>query len=175
MMDIEDFLKMVPEPGSPLFTLEKDTDEDRKKSSCMPPMRMNGLRGISFTVTGLPVAKARPRLGKGGNTYTPQRTVNYETVVGLVARSVMGNNPFLEPPIRAHLTFYFPYRKKKYAGKKPAYYVSRPDLDNLEKAILDACNGIIYKDDAGVASVWKVKRLDDFPRVEVLFREIEDE
>lgn len=128
-------------------------------------------RAVSFVVSGVPVAKGRPRLGRG-NVFTPQRTVDYETVVGLVARSVMGSAPLLEAPIEARLEFFFPYRKRKYGGKKPVFHVSRPDLDNLEKAILDACNGIVYKDDAGVAVVYKEKLLDDVPRVVVHFREI---
>lgn len=32
----------------------------------------------TFIIYGQPVAKGRPRLGKWG-TYTPEKTVNYET------------------------------------------------------------------------------------------------
>ena len=36
---------------------------------------------IKLTIPGEPCAKQRPRTTKQGHTYTPQKTVNYETLV----------------------------------------------------------------------------------------------
>ena len=36
---------------------------------------------IEFTVPGIPVGKGRPRFKKDGNTYTPQKTQDYEDKV----------------------------------------------------------------------------------------------
>jgi Holliday junction resolvase RusA-like endonuclease len=43
------------------------------------------LESVRFTVFGPPRPKERPRLGKGGRTYTPPRTVQYERAVREVA------------------------------------------------------------------------------------------
>ncbi len=36
---------------------------------------------VNFTIPGEPVGKARPRITRQGITYTPAKTVNYETLV----------------------------------------------------------------------------------------------
>lgn len=40
---------------------------------------------------------------------------------------------------------------------KDAPQLPRPDIDNLEKAVLDALNGVAYEDDSQVACVTKEK------------------
>lgn len=43
----------------------------------------------------------------------------------------------------------------------------RPDLDNYEKAITDALNGVCYEDDSQICDVIKSKRYSTNPRVHV--------
>lgn len=43
----------------------------------------------------------------------------------------------------------------------------KPDLDNLAKAALDACNGIIWRDDALICSLLVKKRYAANPRLEL--------
>lgn len=52
----------------------------------------------------------------------------------------------------------------------------KPDLDNVAKIILDALNGIAYKDDSQVVRLHIEKEYadDDKPRVEVILRELEE-
>lgn len=57
--------------------------------------------------------------------------------------------------------------KQEMARTDAIYPTARPDLDNLAKSILDACNGVIYKDDAQIVDLITHKRYDDSPRVEV--------
>ena len=69
-------------------------------------------------------------------------------------------------PVSLSLTFLFPYRKKHYRTGKhagelkanaPTYHCSRPDLDNLEKLVMDAMAGVFFLDDSQVAEKrsWK--------------------
>lgn len=88
---------------------------------------------ISFFVPGIPVPKARPRVTKFGNTYTPKRTVTWEKDVADVAKTVMGDREPVAGPVRLILDF---------TGARP-----NADLDNLIKAVEDALNGICYVDD----------------------------
>ena len=43
----------------------------------------------------------------------------------------------------------------------------KPDVDNIEKAVLDALNGIAYKDDSRVFRTGCVKYYGSEPRLEI--------
>ena len=93
----------------------------------------------SITIPGRPVPKGRPRVGRKGRKYvfyTPQKTRDYEQVVGFTARAVC-KKP-LEGPLAVKIELYF---KKK--GRIP-------DCDNCCKSILDGLNEIAYGDDRQV-------------------------
>lgn len=101
---------------------------------------------IEFRVDGAPVGKERPRRGRYGNFYTPDRTREYENRVRWAfADKYAGMEPWAGPvkiEVRAHV-------------KSP---VSTPDGSNILKAVEDALNGLAYKDDAQVVSALVVKR-----------------
>lgn len=93
---------------------------------------------IDFIIPGKPVPKMRPRVMRGGFTYTPKKTVQFENLVKLVA--ISRRNAL----------------KLSISGGdfsvKVIFYGANPlaDLDNLIKSILDACNGAIWEDDRQV-------------------------
>jgi Holliday junction resolvase RusA-like endonuclease len=64
-------------------------------------------------------------------------------------------------------------RAKALAGE--VMPTGKPDLDNLEKAILDGMNKIVFRDDAVVCDVIKRKRYAETPRVQVIVRELDAE
>lgn len=112
---------------------------------------------IKFEVLGTPVAKARPRVSKFG-TYTPEKTKNYEELIKL---SFINKYPKFTPftgelTVKIDAIFEVP---KSYSQKKKVMlihtgYTHRPDVDNLTKTVLDALNGLAYKDDAQVCSLY---------------------
>lgn len=111
---------------------------------------------IKFEVKGTPVAKGRPRLGKF-RTYTPQKTKNFEELIKLsFANKYPKFTPFMgELRVKVDAIFEVP---KSYSQKKKVMlihtgYTHRPDVDNLTKSVLDALNGLAYKDDAQVCSL----------------------
>ena len=74
---------------------------------------------IKLIIPGKPLGKQRPRVLKNGITYTPKKTVNYETLV----RQIYIENYFrkqLEGPIRAVITayMYIPKSESKKRKKK---------------------------------------------------------
>ena len=106
---------------------------------------------VEFTVPGNPVPKARPRVtmkaGQKPRAYTPKRTKFWESQVQDAAKAAMqGRNP-LEGPLGVELWL---YRSDK----------RRVDADNMEKAILDACNKIVWLDDCQVVNMNRYKRYD---------------
>ena len=49
--------------------------------------------------------------------------------------------------------------------------VKKPDLDNLEKSVLDSVNGHAYEDDNQISDLHSFKRYSLNPRVEIVIRE----
>lgn len=84
-----------------------------------------------------PVPKARPRLGKAGNTYTPKKTSDYERKLkSFFEEAWKKDTPPMEGPIMAEVWFYV--TRPKSVPKKRRYPDTKPDLDNFEKAVFDA-------------------------------------
>ena len=78
----------------------------------------------TFTVPVNPVAKARPRMGRHGNVYTPRDTVVYEQHVAAAVQA--SRLPRLTKPLAVRLHFYV---ESKRGGPS--------DLDNYIKSTLD--------------------------------------
>lgn len=99
------------------------------------------------------IGKGRPRFTKSGVAYTPDKTRNYETMISLKFKEKYKIQPS-EKPIKATLVFGFEppksASKKKREELLKSKYTKKPDVDNLVKAILDALNGIAYKDDSQI-------------------------
>lgn len=128
---------------------------------------------LSFTVPGEVRGKGRPRivrLGRGDRAFTrlaaDEKTVNYENLVALMAteamqRAGMAAQHFTGPVVVELVAALVPAAstpKKLLAqmlgGLAPP--TKKPDLDNIVK-VLDALNGIVWKDDAQVVSFTAAK------------------
>ena len=115
---------------------------------------------IRIEIPGKPFAKQRPRFSrKTGRTYTPDATVSFERTVGQYAIEA-GAEP-IKGPCRLVLTAIFmppkSWSKKKTAEHLWRPHIQRPDLDNIEKAVLDGLNRIAFADDSQVCLVEKQK------------------
>lgn len=97
-----------------------------------------------FSVEGEPVAKERPRLGKHGNTYTPDKTTTHEQKIGWAFRQkARGHKPSATSAIALHMTFIWTKVDK--------------DIDNMVKTVMDGLNGVAYKDDKQVIRLQAAK------------------
>lgn len=118
---------------------------------------------ITFSVPGDPVPQPRPRIttrGKHGHAYTPaDHPIHaYRAAVAAAARAA-GAGVHGEP-VQVVIDFIFKRPKshlRKAGVKADAPRLPRPDIDNLEKAVLDALNGVAWEDDTQVACVVKEK------------------
>ena len=135
---------------------------------------------LSFTIPGPPCAKGRPRFTKTGRAYTPGKTRTYEELVRWHARVAMrGREPFLGPcsvSVVAYLPIpqSWPITKRGRAMRGEMLPTGRPDADNLIKAVMDACNLILWKDDAQATDVAFKKRYSTEPRVEMTVERLGD-
>lgn len=129
-----------------------------------------------FEVPGTPVGKGRPkfsRAGAGVRTYTPEKTANYETLVKWAYASEYAGAPLLEGAVRMVIMACYPVPKSWPKKKQEAALrgdirpMTKPDADNIAKAISDALNGLAYRDDAQVVDLLVQKYYSDEPRVVV--------
>jgi len=120
---------------------------------------------IDIVFHGTPIGKSRPRFGRtkagGVVTYTPQKTRDYERALKSFAQVAMISKTMLEGPVKVTITAYFSHKTKT------GWHVSRPDLDNIIKAVLDALNEVVFDDDAAVCELVAAKKYDNEERIEV--------
>lgn len=130
---------------------------------------------FEFTIPGKPCGKGRPRFTKSGHTFTPEKTVNYETLVKLAFRQAyLSAEPIAaKVEVIAKITAYYPIpvsaSKKLQAHMRTGLMkpTTKPDTDNIAKICLDALNGIAYHDDAQIVELQVSKLYSDEPRVVV--------
>lgn len=131
---------------------------------------------IEFVVPGHPVAKQRPRFARMGSfvkTYTPEKTVNYESLVRLAAAQVMAGRDPIEGPlnllVEIFLTIPASASKKQQSlmAQNVVMPTKKPDGDNVLKAVKDAINGVVWRDDAQVVDGHYRKRYSVTPCVRV--------
>ena len=123
---------------------------------------------LEFTVPTAPVAKARARSTRSGHHYTPQKTVDFESMVAWYAKAAMAGKPLYEGALIVTLYYGIPIPKTLEPRIKKGeliYPTKRPDMDNYEKSVLDAMNGIVYKDDSQIVVLRHIKRYSRNPRV----------
>lgn len=131
---------------------------------------------VVFDVPGQPQGKGRARIVKVGGfsrMATPETTVAYEGLVAHSAQQAMAGRPPIEGAVVVRLTIRcqipasWSARKKKQALIEEIVPTTKPDIDNVAKAIFDGCNGVLWKDDSQISTALIVKRYSDRPGVTV--------
>ena len=132
---------------------------------------------IHLTIPGEPMAKARPRWAKWG-IYTPKKTVNYETQIKERFAAEHPNFELLLGPIaltiKAYLGIPKSVSKKKrllMEGEK-ILPTKRPDADNIIKIVMDALQGLTFKNDSQLFNICITKYYSSRPRVEIQLLEV---
>lgn len=105
------------------------------------------MKKISFVVYGNPVPKQSFIYGKGRGRSNP-RAQQWQWLVSTDALLSMNANKLdvFEEKLIVTLDFILPDNKRK-------------DLDNLGKAVLDACNRTIWKDDSQIVDLRITKKI----------------
>lgn len=131
---------------------------------------------LTFTVPGTPIGKGRARAtiaGGHARMYTPEKTVSYEGLVAHSAQVAMAGAPLIDGPASVLLEIVcqvpasWSQKKRRAALNGTVYPTTKPDIDNVEKAIFDGLNGVVWRDDVQVVEVAKRKRYGDVPGVSV--------
>jgi len=131
---------------------------------------------IEFTVPGAPQGKGRPKVVKiAGFTRmaTPAKTVAYEGLVAHAAQAAMAGRPMFDAAVACTVTLHCPI-PASWSGKKQAAALAgaimpttKPDADNVVKAVFDGLNGVLWRDDVLVVDLRVAKRYAALPCVKV--------
>lgn len=135
---------------------------------------------INFIIYGDPVPKARPRFARIGRfirTYTDKKTLIAENSFKIKAFKYKPAKP-LEGALKIMLGIYVRI-PKTYTSKKIIQAesgtikpITRPDLDNFIKLILDSMNKTFYKDDNQIVWLNCFKAYSKNPRIEVMINDL---
>lgn len=118
-----------------------------------------------FLIPGSPKGKDRPKFNsEARRAYTTPATREYEETVRWSYISATQSNQRLHSgkirvEIEANFAIPSSWRvAKKNQAKIGEIAPGKPDCDNIAKAVLDALNGIAYKDDSGISELLVKKR-----------------
>lgn len=113
------------------------------------------------TIPGVPVAQGRGRavrMGAGVRVIDPERSRSWKgaaAVFMLQARNAAGLHAPMDGPLSVTIDAYWPRPKSlpKRMGHERLPRPSRPDVDNIAKAVMDAGNGVLWADDGQVVEL----------------------
>lgn len=117
---------------------------------------------LQFYVVGHPKAQPRVKAFRRGNhagVYDPGTADGWKLLVGAAARTNWNRVQFMGP-LRLVLGFFMP-RPKSHLNRHgdvkptaPSWHESKPDLDNMAKAVMDAMTQLgIWRDDSQVVQL----------------------
>jgi len=108
-----------------------------------------------FRVLGIPKGQPRARKGRGG-FYNPSVADSWKECIAIAAKPHLPDNP-LEGPIQLWITYLLPCPQRP-QRLKTRKHIKTPDLDNLNKAVLDCLTAIgMWQDDKQVCELNTVK------------------
>ena len=137
----------------------------------------------TLTITIEPSPKERPRatvVGGHARIYTPKTTEAYEKKIRDAWIRQNGDTP-MDGQLLAKI--YYGFRIPKSTPKKniPAMLQKiirptvKPDLDNLDKAVMDALNKVAYKDDSQIVAKVSKKHYAEIPNIRIVIAQYGEE
>ena len=124
---------------------------------------------LTFTVSGEPKSQPRVKAMRCGGfirIYTPKTADEWKGLVASAARPFLPAEP-IRGPLRLSLAFRFKRPASHLTSKgaltksAPTAHISKPDTDNLGKAIMDTLTDVgLWKDDCQVVDLRATKTYD---------------
>lgn len=122
---------------------------------------------LAFAVRGIPVPEGNLQRGAHGGLYhrDAKRLDAWRSAVAIAAADAAGDNPPFVGPVAVAVEFVLPRPRTHYLpvnGRRsapvlradaPVFVSGKPDVDKLERALLDALTTVAVRDDAQVAEL----------------------
>jgi Holliday junction resolvase RusA-like endonuclease len=138
----------------------------------------------NFFIAGIPRGQPRVkafRFGEHARVYTPRGDHdNWRDLVLIAAQEHKPERP-MEGSVNVEMVFGMPrpkwhYTKKGLRPNAPRFHTGRPDLDNLEKLIMDALTQArFWRDDSQVAFKKSCKTFSERTGLHLLVADVEKE
>lgn len=130
------------------------------------------MTGFSIIVPGTPVGKGRPRFTGKGHTYTDDKTAGAEAKIGWAWQHA-GRPQLHDAAIHLRVLLVL-VRPKGHTTTRGALSAEglrsfvparrKPDIDNALKLVMDALNGLAWRDDVQIVKAEISKQWGDEPR-----------
>jgi Holliday junction resolvase RusA-like endonuclease len=131
---------------------------------------------LTFTILGIPTAKQSMKFTRNGFSYqTKEVKLAADNMRAQIIQQLpAGFKPLTEP---VNINYYFAFPFTSDISKKQRnliscgeihYKAKKPDIDNLQKAVNDALNGVVISDDSLICEVHASKCYSETPRTEIL-------
>lgn len=127
---------------------------------------------LEFLIQTKPTQQQRHRFSKEfGHAYDPSAKDkrSFRNLVILELKKLnLQESPFHDKPIEVTLVFGFIKPKTQ---QKRQFHTVTPDIDNLAKFVLDACNTLLYRDDSLITDLIASKVYSDSEFVKIIVKE----
>jgi len=140
-----------------------------------------------FTIPGKPIPKARPRFYKRGKfvkVYNSQEKEEGEFALNAFESLIKVGGKKLSGPVFLDIIFHLKRPKSHYGTGKnsetlkknaPKFHVSKPDVDNLVKFVMDSLNKVTWYDDSQVFQVIGRKEYSETEETVLKIIEVEND
>lgn len=111
---------------------------------------------ISIVIPGRPHAQGRPRAVRTGSTVRmidPPRSRAWKALASALMRQARGRAPIIDGPVGVWIDAIFARPARSRSAERSWCITRVGDADNIAKAVLDAGNGVLWRDDAQVVSL----------------------
>lgn len=132
-----------------------------------------------WVIPSIPIAQPRQRHTRSGFNYVPKESPIHAFKATI--RHVVGaDSSICDGPLRLTLTCVFPRTKGQVWKKRPMprmWHTKKPDADNVAKAVKDALNKILWRDDSQVCELIVRKHIaagDEQPHVVIECQEVDE-
>lgn len=132
------------------------------------------MKKFNIEIMTKPIPKGRPRGTKTGHFYTPKRTLDFEKEIKNAFLIKYGNCEPINVACCVDIQFYFEIPKSRKDLIQFQNHTQTPDLDNLEKAIYDALNGLAYTDDKLISEKWARKNWNNENKILIEIKSLEN-
>ena len=118
---------------------------------------------LKFNITPQPHQSVK--LGRNGIAYTPKKIVDFKNYVRRLTRDQLptgfemigAGTPIIVEYLHYQFTYPKSFSKKKRVSELPK--TTKPDLlDNLNKAFIDALEGLVFEQDQNIVEVQSLKK-----------------